>query len=440
MNKREQGFSSVYVILCLSALVLFLLCVCELCSGYAAGSMAENVCLTAGQSVLSEYQPDLQRRYGVFAVSSYEQKLTALSRFYIAENLNGANILVRPKLKGCEVSCEGFYGLDTEVLAQQIDSLGLLVLGEDILDETGALQLLKGLLDPVSNREDEDAADELANVPPSSEGGEGKKSAAELKKEYDDAMDPDLDLHEGKSLVSVQKDMLPTTILGIKPSSSLLKYTVSSLIQDGVSKDAILQARYITKVCSDFSREREDTVLGLETEYILFGRNSDKENEKEMKDALFKVRTAIDLARNLRNEEKMAGYAAAAAAFPAVPQPLAILLLAAIDAARQARGEVTVLCNGGVVPILPASTGLGSFGTYRDYATLLLLILPQQTRLARLMDIMQVNVAYMDGAAFSFRDYCYGYELRAEFEKQSFVPLLSGETRQGSVQQIHSYR
>ena len=85
--KKNSGFSSIYVLLCLSSLVLFLLCVCELCSGYAAGSICENVCLVAGKSVLSEYQPDLQRRYGVFAVTAFPQKGLS-SRLSNLESLN----------------------------------------------------------------------------------------------------------------------------------------------------------------------------------------------------------------------------------------------------------------------------------------------------------------------------------------------------------------
>ena len=71
---------------------------------------------------------------------------------------------------------------------------------------------------------------------------------------------------------------------------------------------------------------------------------------------------------------------------------------------------------------------------------LLLLLLPQQTRLARLMDMMQADVAYMDGASFAFRDYCYGFVLHAEFEKKSFLPVLSGPLRHGTVEQAHVYR
>ena len=437
MNK---GFSSVYVVICLSALVFLLLCVCEICEGYAAGSIAENVCLSAGESVLSEYQPDLQRRYGVFALSSYEQKLASLNSFYIRHCLNGTQLLVRPKLTECSVSAEGMEGLNTDVLAQQIDALGIILTAKDGLELSGAADLLRSLLDPVNNREDEEASQDLASLPPPGDGSSGK-SAAELKKEYDDAMDPDLDIQEGRSLVSVRREELPTALLGVRPSSSLLGYAANALMQDGLSPSALLQARYIVEVCSDLIRTKSDTILGLETEYVLFGKGSDRDNEQEMKTALFKVRTAVDLARNLRDEAKMSSYAAAAAACPAIPQPLAILIIAAIDAAVQAKGEVMILCSGGCVEIVRGFTvGSRRFGTYRDYAALLLMLLPEQTRLARLMDVMQVNAAYMDGAAFSFRDYCYGFTLSATFEKRSVLPQVSGESRNGTVVQIHAYR
>ena len=254
-------------------------------------------------------------------------------------------------------------------------------------------------------------------------------------------MEPDLGEHAGRSLNSVHRDRLPTALLGVKPSSSLLKYAASALVQDGISAGAWLQSSYAVHVCSDLLHKRNDTVLGLETEYILFGRPSDRENEKEMKDALFKVRTAVNLAENLGNETKRNYYIAAATAFPAVPPPVAVLLLAAIDAARQAKTDVERLCSGGCVEILPGILPEGrKIGTYRDYAALLLMLLPEQTRLARLMDIMQINVAYMDGANFAFRDYCYGFTLHASFEKESFLPLLSGGVRQGEIRQTHRYR
>ena len=436
MNK---GFSSVYVVICLSALIFLLLCVCELCEGYAAGSICENVCLAAGKSVLSEYQPDLQRRYGIFALGSYEQKLESMNSFYIRHCLNGSWLLVRPELTDCRVSMEGMEGLRTDVFAQQVEALGLLLAAKDGLELSGAADLLRALFDPVNGREDENASAELEGLPPPEDGPAGM-SPAELKKEYDKAMDPQLDAEEGKSLISVKKEELPTSLLGIRPSSSLLGYAASALVQDGVAASSFLQARYILGVCSCLTDMKNDTILGLETEYILFGKNSDRENEKEMKTALFKVRTAVNLSRNLKDEAKMTAYTAAAAACPAVPQPLAVLIFAAIDAAQQAEREVLVLCSGGCVEIVRgAAVGSRRIGTYADYAMLLLMLLPEQTRMARLMDIMQIDTAYMDGAVFSFRDYCYGFKMVADFEKRSILPQVSGRTRNGTVEQIHAY-
>ena len=98
------------------------------------------------------------------------------------------------------------------------------------------------------------------------------------------------------------------------------------------------------------------------------------------------------------------------------------------------------MCGGGCVEIIRGFTiGSRRFGTYRDYAVLLLMLLPEQTRIARLMDIMQINAAYMDGASFAFRDYCYGFTLSAQFEKRSILPQISGDSRRGCVVQIHAY-
>ena len=122
--------------------------------------------------------------------------------------------------------------MNTDVLAQQIDALGIILAAKDGLELSGAADLLRSLLDPVNNRGDEEASQDLASLPPPGDGSSGK-SAAELKREYDDAMDPDLDIQEGRSLVSVRREELPTALLGVRPSSSLLGYAATALVQDG---------------------------------------------------------------------------------------------------------------------------------------------------------------------------------------------------------------
>ncbi len=435
--RREDGFSTVFVCLLLGAVTMLLLCCLEAAAGFAAGSICESACRVAGSSVLSEYQTDLQERYGILAMWSYEGGLEELSRFYIEGNLTGIGLLVRPGLEAVSVSTEGFEGLNAECFAQQIDAMGLELLGADALQMAGFADALKALFQP----EGADAAKEAASsLDGSSAEGNGGGDAADLKESYEDAMDPDLETEPGRDLQSVDKASLPSSLLGVRQSRSLLVNALNALAQDGLSVSAVLQARYVQEVCGDLLSPGTGTVLGLETEYVLFGHGSDEENERACKEALFKLRCGIDLARYLADEERLTRYAAEAAAFPMVPEPLCIALLAGIEAAAAAKSDVAVLQEGGRVP-LPGVPSLGqrSLGYYRDYAFLLLLILPAQTRLARLMDVMQMNVAYVDGAAFSFRDSCYGFSLRAEFVKRSHAPIGGKEQRHGVVEQVHGY-
>ncbi len=435
--RREDGFSTVFICLMLGAVTLVLLCCLEAAAGFAAGSICESACRVAGSSVLSEYQTDLQKRYGILAMRSYEGGLEELSRFYIEGNLTGSGLLVRPGLETVSISTEGFEGLNTACFARQADAMGLELLGADALQMTGLLDALKALFQPDGG----DAAEEAASsLDASSSDGSGGGNAADLKESYDDAMDPDLETEPGRDLQSVDKASLPSSLLGVRQTRSLLASALNALSQDGLSASAVLQARYVQEACGDLLSPGRDTVLGLETEYVLFGHGSDEENERACKEALFKLRCGIDLARYLADEERLTRYAAEAAAFPMVPQPLCIALLAGIEAAAAAKADVAVLQEGGRVP-LPGVPSLGqrSFGYYGDYVFLLLLILPAQTRLARLMDVMQMNVAYADGAAFSFRDSCYGFSLRAGFIKRSHAPVSGRGWRHGLVEQIHSY-
>ena len=58
--------------------------------------------------------------------------------------------------------------------------------------------------------------------------------------------------------------------------------------------------------------------------------------------------------------------------------------------------------------------------------------------LSRLMTLMEQNVQIKDKADFSFAEYCYGYELRAEFSKRTHLPDFLGITRRKSViEQVH---
>ena len=58
-------------------------------------------------------------------------------------------------------------------------------------------------------------------------------------------------------------------------------------------------------------------------------------------------------------------------------------------------------------------------------------LVPRQEKVARLMDIMQLNIRKIDGANFEFRNYAYGFDLNAVFVHRR---------RTGDVEQSFCYR
>ena len=67
--------------------------------------------------------------------------------------------------------------------------------------------------------------------------------------------------------------------------------------------------------------------------------------------------------------------------------------------------EVRILLAGGRIDNLD----------YSMYLRILLALIPRNEKLARLMDIMQLNICKIDDANFSFRNYAYGFDLTAGF-------------------------
>ncbi len=96
-------------------------------------------------------------------------------------------------------------------------------------------------------------------------------------------------------------------------------------------------------------------------------------------------------------------------------------LISTAAAAVKSLEEVRILLSGGKVDKLD----------YAMYLRILLALLPRNEKLARLMDIMQLNITKVDGAHFSFRNYAYGFDLEARF-------VLKART--GDVSQTHVYR
>jgi len=459
--RRNNGFSTVFIVLIMTSLIFLILMAYEASAAKAASSYAENICLAAGRSVLSEYQPALNSEYGIFAVRARDDELSEIAAYYIDRSCEGRGVLGISR-GSCEVSTEKYPGLSTDALSKQTVKLGTLCAAGELLSGADLISVFSGIseaeaanfqrasesleslnglkdyTDAEPAREDPETGKKIEEKPESQQAAETRKQARQLLREYRSATDPGgiADGGNGKYLDFGSIAALPSADLGIGK-------TLSPVLSGGLSEagaEAVLTDEYILTVCSDALRPKSAGSLSFETEYILYGNAADKANSSAAKRAVFGIRFASDLAAVFADSAKMSELSSiAASAFSFIPLPVAVFILASIEAGIQAKEELAVILDGGTVPLLQS---VPSFGSYRDYLRLLLLALDGDAKLARLMDIMQLEVRRLSGKEFTFRDYAYGFELNAVFEKPvRFSRFLGlGEKMNGEVYQIHIYR
>ena len=109
----------------MSVYTLAALTVIDAASACASESIGENVCAIAGRSVLSEYQQELFKRYGIFLVRNSERFFEEKAFFYINGSLIGKRGIVRFKGAVVDLDMSAYPGTDTAELKRQINKVAL---------------------------------------------------------------------------------------------------------------------------------------------------------------------------------------------------------------------------------------------------------------------------------------------------------------------------
>ena len=383
-KSSKGGFTTVYLLMILGSLVMAVVMVINAACGLAARSIVDNVCALAGRSVLSEYQKELYGRYGIFAVRGDDALLSRLSEFYITGSLVSLKALVQPIPVKLNATAEAHPALDVSEFGRQVRRLapGTALTKGKILE----FLLEKAGLSGIQGGSDQDG-----DASPSSGNGSGD-AFSEAEKSFG----KDGDSKKGKSIKGAVHKSLPSRLLGYPRRVSLV---LSGGIKD-ISFAAIAEDEYILAVCSNTLRKKDSSYMDCELEYVLYGNPTDAANRKALKMSLFALRFAVNEVRLVSETGELIASSAAAVAM--------------------SLNDVRTLLTGGTVDKL----GLDM------YLRLLLALLPRNEKLARLMDIMELNIRYVDGAYFSFRNYAYGFDLSAEFVLKK---------RFGDVSQTHIY-
>lgn len=200
---------------------------------------------------------------------------------------------------------------------------------------------------------------------------------------------------------------------------------------DGIM-DELIYDEYLMKMCGSFNEPKDDGLLKYQIEYILFGINSDAANLRASVEYLFAVRTAADTISIYRDSTRKAEAEAVAKLVCALLcvselEDLLKAIILGVWALEEAASDVHHLLGGGQVPLIKDSsewntslvdlfsgnfigdeknvTGL----SYEDYLRVFLGLMNQETKAARSLDVVEMDIRQTAGNDAFRIDRCIDY-------------------------------
>ena len=397
MNKK--GSFAVFAAMAFSSMMIMVIAAINSAHTAAISSKAECFGNLWCKSILGEYDIILKERYGLFAFYGNNYETAGKINFY-AENSFGDKSYIR--YKGTEVSLEGYELTDTAALKRQIEKV-----------------ILSGYKPPVTDI-DESRNPEGENI------------------DYDRNITASWIIRGLPSQGHREKFDMTGTISKIKAGAGIKN------IAGRTAVDMYILTFF--KDCME-SRDLKSTYFNCEVEYILTGRLSDTEAKKKAAGKIKGLRNALNLYYLYTCSEKR--EAAMALAQTVMPGPGAVLVQAVILeswAYAEAENDMKILYDKKTVPLLkkdsdwalslenvfadetagkyiaPASISDKGYGQYEDYIRILLCGMSEETKLLRVMDLIQVNMKYSYYGSFLLKDYHTGldYEITVNGEKHEF--------------------
>lgn len=398
MNKR--GFSAVFLTLILGSMVTLALTFVHAAAQKAGESTADSVFRLAALSVLGEYDLNLYERYGILAHGRSEEEIDQLIRMYANTTFRNQRPmdLIRNNLESVEVSLKKYSLMDRERMERELSEIMVFQLARDKM-----------------------------------KGGEPEESRADNR--------PARELKNQKilqSLPSGGKDNL--TLL----SQSILNLTPKNL--EGFLTNG--HRYYLTNqyIKAYFSHDKEDKTREYpvffrnETEYILYGDFTDRENKKRFLNDFTGLRTALNLIHILQDPEKMQELSTLAnLTAPGPGSAAAQGVLASAWALSEAWNDRKMLDAGEKIPLLKGKEhwalsidnihrmeGGILFPAVRDgkdyagYLELFVAISSQEKKLFRIMDLIQINMKLQTDSRFSLAECYKGFDFLATVNGKAY--------------------
>ena len=230
---------------------------------------------------------------------------------------------------------------------------------------------------------------------------------------------------ENVSKNTISGSNLPSTLNG-KKNNSLSKEI----------KNKCVNALYAGLKFGNYNNPEKNTVLKYELEYVISGKDSDKENIASVVEKIVLAKTGINMAYLITDKEKIEQVSAIAASVAIVTglpflEPVAKGVLISAWSMAEAVNDMKILLSGGKVALIKSKGGWrtsidnitnggkkeDSKGlSYKEYCQILIAVQNTGDSLYRIMDLIQINIQKRYNSEFLMSKSLTGFKLKATYE------------------------
>lgn len=400
--RSRRGSVTVFVMMFMVSLIMLFMVMIRAAKDTAVKGAFSSLGPMWCDSILAEYDQNLQDRYDIFAFYGLAPEVSAKLRFYAGESILDKKYVTMSRAEG---SLAGYSLIDTDNFRRQVTRVAKYRIAGDIKGEANEYV--------------------FHGAPQPKAGGSALMT----------------DLPSGGTRKSV--------------SASTFRHAVEAAgsLKSAVSKagDAFLEDKYIFSYFKDKSDDKDlgETYLSNEIEYLVCGAKSDREIEDNIKMRIIAIRTIFNTIYAFEDPEISAETLAAAEIITPGPASLATQkILQTGWAACESVNDYNLLIKGKKVPFYKDSSswalslesvikggikeldegaspemkdevpcidpGSEHGETYQDYLRTMLFLMDEDVKLLRMMDLIQMNMRLCHYSDFRIREYNTG--LKASFE------------------------
>ena len=382
-ERSRKGSVTVFVCLFFLTLVSMIFAFIDASRKTAVNSSADALCSLWAESILAEYDLNLQRRYNVFGFYGYPRDVTDKLDYYAEGSFQDKKYI---RYGGSSCSLYDYALTNVDLFSEQLVKAGKLAFTEQFIQPEK----------------------EVVSVAHAGAPDEGTKAGRKL---FDDL--PSEGSDKGFSVSAASE-----AISGLSSLGDVVK----------AGSDSYFIDQYIFAYFKD-ARDGKDlgeTYFSQEIEYIICGKQSDSANQRSIRNKIVALREGINYLCISKSPAMRAQTMAAAQLL--TPGPAAAVTEKALMAAwalAESVNDYKLLTAGHRVPLVKTErlwatdldsvianqeqgcifTGIDEGEDYSDYLRLFTYTMDGRVRILRIMDLIQINMRYLYYDSFLLREY-----------------------------------